>query len=98
MVAEKSLNTVVANKGGLMYYDKDEYVLYQKAKIFNDAIRRKLGHPPVDRDEVRNALNEKMREKLTKEKLVVFEGIYGWAYAPQSGIYGTATMLTKEDL
>lgn len=83
-----------------MQYNETEYTLYQKGKVFSQAIAKKLGHPTQtdNPQEVIDALRLDLQEKIKKEKLRVFEGIYGWAYTTQYGRAGEVTMLTKEDL
>jgi hypothetical protein len=81
-------------------YPQDEYKLYEKSTRFNQAVTRKLGHPPTtgNAEEVKNALGKKMQERIIKDNLVVFEGVYGWAVTYASGRCGDVHILTKEDL
>jgi len=83
-----------------MDYNRSEYDLYQDGKQFSQAINRKFGHPTQTENpqEVINALKPELQEKISKEQLRVFEGIYGWAYTTQYGRAGEVTMLTKDDL
>ena len=86
--------------GGNIEYGKTEHELYQEGKLFTQAIHRKLGHPTQTENpqEVINVLKPELQEKIAKEQLRVFEGIYGWAYTTQYGRAGEVKMLTKEDL
>jgi hypothetical protein len=79
-------------------YLLNEYELYEKAKIFNNAIRKKLGFCPQNNqaDIIISALKKEWQEKLIKERLVIFEGIYGWALGFASGRNGTTSMLTAD--
>ena len=80
-----------------MEYKNEEHLIFEAGGQFNQAIARKLGHPPKDADEVRRALKKEIQEMIKSHNLVVFEGIYGWAYANVSG-YGTANTLVWDML
>lgn len=80
------------------YTNETEFTLYKKGANFSQALMHKLGHAPNNIQEVISALNPKIKDKIEKEKLRLFEGSYGWAYTTQYGRAGEVTMLTKDDL
>jgi hypothetical protein len=84
-----------------MEYGKTDHELAKEGASFYQAITKKLGGVPPAQDEalkVKEALKIELQEKLTKEKMVIFESNYGWAYTVGYGRAGEVTMLKPGDL
>jgi hypothetical protein len=83
-----------------MEYAENDHTAARKGAIFAQALARKLNHAPAQDkpEEVISVLKPELQEKIKKEKLRIFEGLYGWCIAPKYGQSGQVTMLTKEDL
>jgi hypothetical protein len=84
-----------------MDYGKTDHELQKEGARFYQAITKKLNGVPPANDEaikVKQALKPELQDRLTRERLVVFESNYGWAYTVGYGRSGDVTMLTPNDL
>jgi len=80
-----------------MFYDEDEYKLYEQGKQFTQALARKSGKNIEDPAEVVALLSEAFKRRIKENRLVVFKGVYGWAVTPESGRSGKTEMITIGD-
>lgn len=84
-----------------MDYGKSDHELYKEGAAFYQAIAKRLGGVPPANDEankIKEVLKQELQDKITNDKLIIFESPYGWAYTVGYGKSGEPVMLTTNDL
>jgi hypothetical protein len=84
-----------------MEYGKTDHELSKEGASFYQAITKKLNGVPPANDEaikVKGALKQELQDKITNNKMIIFESSYGWAYTVGYGRAGEVTMLVPNDL
>ena len=84
-----------------MEYKNHDHELQKEGAAFYQALSRKCNGVPPASDEavkVKSVLKQELQDKLTKDRMRIVEGIYGWYYTVAYGRAGENVMLKPEDL